>query len=302
MSVVVTCVAGAESYGVVMSLAGVAKETLQIVHDGVYVVGAGDGQRVVDVKDAVRAALAGTVLYRPAPLDALVAQLTTSPTHAPPPQMSTTPETTAQAGRRLVEEEGIADVAVLNFASAKNPGGGFLGGAKAQEEDLARCSALYDCLRTQRAYYDVHRADAAAGPPSSALLYTDHIIYSPRVPFFRDHQLQRVAPYALTVLTSAAPNAGQLLRVDPTSAPVVQNTLRRRAGKVLAVAASRGHRTLVLGAWGCGVFMNDPVVVAAAFDDWLRGPFASSFDRVVFAVFDKKKHQPTLAAFTARFG
>ena len=275
-----------------MSLAGVAKETLQIVHDGAYVV---DG-RVVDIKASVAAALAGTVLYRPDPLDALVMQLTTSPTHAPPPQMSTTPETTAQAGRRLIEEAGIADVAVLNFASAKNPGGGFLGGAKAQEEDLARCSALYDCLRTQRAYYDVHRA------ASSTLLYSDHVIYAPRVPFFRDHKLDLVAPYELTVLTSPAPNAGQILRVDPTSSAIIQNTLRRRAGKILAIAASRGHRTLVLGAWGCGVFCNDPVVVASAFDDWLRGPFASSFDRVVFAVYDKKKNQPTLAAFTARFG
>lgn len=275
-----------------MSLAGVAKETLQIVHAGAYVDGAGG---LVDVKALIQAAIDGTVLYRPEPLDALVAQMTTQ-SPSSPPSMSVTPETTAQAGRRLVEADGLDDVAVLNFASAKNPGGGFQGGAKAQEEDLARCSALYDCLRTQRTYYDVHRSS------SSTLLYTDHIIYSPRVPFFRDEKLDLVRPYALTVLTSPAPNAGQVLRLDPTSSPAIQNTLRRRAGKILAVAAARGHRSLVLGAWGCGVFCNDPVVVAAVFDDWLRGPFASCFDRVVFAVYDRKKGQPTLQAFQSRFG
>jgi uncharacterized protein (TIGR02452 family) len=79
---------------------------------------------------------------------------------------------------RLVQEEGVDDPVVLNFASARNVGGGFLNGARAQEEDLARSCGLFRCLETQPEYYEVNRRTAS-------LLYTDHIIYSPRVPWFR---------------------------------------------------------------------------------------------------------------------
>jgi len=43
---------------------------------------------------------------------------------------------------------------------------------------------------------------------------------------------------------------------------------------VLRVMAAQGHRTAVLGAWGCGVFRNDPREVATAFAEWLRGEMA----------------------------
>ena len=100
-----------------------------------------------------------------------------------------------------MQAERVARVVALNFASAKNPGGGFLGGAKAQEEDLARSSALYACMRDQRAYYDANRHE-----PS--LLYTDHMIYSPDVPFFRDDRLRFLEdPFLLSILTAPAPNA-----------------------------------------------------------------------------------------------
>src|SRR6185312_12808515 len=103
----------------------------------------------------------------------------------------------------LVARECEPHVVALNFASAKNPGGGFLGGAKAQEEDLCRCSALYTCQLTQSAYYEVNRA-------TSSMLYTDNIIYSPDVPFFRDDRLQLLdEPFTVSIITAPAPNAGQ---------------------------------------------------------------------------------------------
>jgi uncharacterized protein (TIGR02452 family) len=186
-------------------------------------------------------------------------------------------------------------VLALNFASAKNPGGGFLGGAKAQEEDLARCSALYPCLLAQPDYYTVNRAE-----PS--LLYTDHLIYSPEVPFFRDEGLELLErPFQPSILTAPAPNAGEALRREPDLRPRIREVLQARALKVLQVAAHHGHRTLVLGAWGCGAFRNDPHEAAEAFALALAA-LPGAFERVVFAVYERKGEGPNLRAFRERFG
>jgi uncharacterized protein (TIGR02452 family) len=275
-----------------MSLAGTAKETLAIVERGSYQAPSGN---TVALRAQLDAAIRGTVLYRPEELDHLIAAAATSAAGAPP-RIDVTPETTAQACRRLVESECVPHVVALNFASAKNPGGGFLGGAKAQEEDLARCSALYSCQLTQRAYYDANRATAS-------MLYTDHIIYSPDVPFFRDERLDLLeAPFLVSVITVPAPNAGEALRRDPLAGPHIHATLESRTAKLLAVAAHRAHRCLVLGAWGCGVFRNQPAEVAAVFHRWLDDArFRGAFDRVVFAVYDRSAEQLTLRAFARQF-
>ncbi|HEY1097507.1 MAG TPA: TIGR02452 family protein, partial [Myxococcota bacterium] len=205
-----------------------------------------------------------------------------------------TDESTGDAARRLFGMHGD-DVVALNFASARNPGGGFLGGAKAQEEDLARCSALYPTQLTQRDYYGVNRRD-------DDLVYSDHIIVSPSVPFFRDRQLRLVdVPYLVTIVTAPAPNAGEVLRRDPTAQTRISTALRRRARLVLAAAARSGARHLVLGAWGCGVFRNDPVEVASVFATLLDEGWACAYSSITFAVLDRSKAQTTVAAFRAAF-
>jgi uncharacterized protein (TIGR02452 family) len=83
---------------------------------------------------------------------------------------------------------------------------------------------------------------------------------------------------------------------QPAAAASVPGVLNTRAGRVLAVAAAHGHRKLVLGAWGCGVFRNDPAVVAATFADCLARA-EGRFDHVVFAVLDRQRGTPTRAAF-----
>ena len=294
-----------------MSLAGVAKETLAIIEAGGYV--APSGQRR-ELRDAIDRAVAGTKLFRAEDHAALLARAGgrgDGPRQdagweagwgscglrprggAQPLGIDVSTETTAAAARRLA---GTSRVCALNFASARNPGGGFLGGAKAQEEDLARCSALYTCQLTQRAYYDDNRACAS-------MVYLDHIIYSPQVPFFRDDRLDLIeAPFACSVITAPAPNAGQAFRHrEPMEA--VSRTLHARAGMVLAVAAEEGERCLVLGAWGCGVFKNDPGEVARAFAEWLASPrFAGAFDHVTFAIPAGRPPHANLRAFQARFG
>jgi uncharacterized protein (TIGR02452 family) len=149
---------------------GIAAATVAIVERGGYASGSG---RTVDIADAVRLAVAGTRLYLPeAPLPAGTA--------APGPgRVEVTNKSSLAATRRLHADGRQEAVACLNFASAKNPGGGFLRGADAQEESLARASALYACLRAAPDFYAFHRAQGD-------LRYSDRVIYFPGVPVFRD--------------------------------------------------------------------------------------------------------------------
>jgi uncharacterized protein (TIGR02452 family) len=275
-----------------MSLKNTARETLEILKAGKYTNKSG---KVVEFLAAQQMAVKKTVLYTPQQSDALLATPVAG-TSDRQPAIEVTAETTQVAAQRLVQIEGCHDLVLLSFASARNPGGGFINGAKAQEEDLARCSGIYPCLLTQPAYYDVNRAGAS-------LLYSDHVIYSPNVPWIRVRNRELIDDVFLaSVITAPAPNAGQALRRDPDCGAEIAATLERRARIVLAIARDNGHRSLLLGAWGCGVFCNDPNVVADVFGRWLEHPsFRGCFDRVVFAIYTSSSNSDTLTAFQQRF-
>jgi uncharacterized protein (TIGR02452 family) len=266
--------------GVSGRLRAIAQETVSTVERGRY-----DGpDGVVDIGAGVARAVAGTRLYLPDDVLAEPVEVTG------PLVVEVTGESSLDAARRLAAERD--GVACLNFASARNPGGGFLNGAQAQEESIARASAIYPALRAAGDFYAFHRADRG-------LLYTDRVIWSPAVPVFRDDRGRFLAsPYTVSFLTSAAPNRAMIARDRPGLLPEVPGALARRAARVLRVAAAHGCRELVLGAWGCGVFGNDPAQVAQVFAAALRdGPW---FDRVVFAVLDRR--EAVRDEFRAAFG
>jgi uncharacterized protein (TIGR02452 family) len=259
-------------------LAEIARQTVAIAESGRYTT---DGGEVV-IGDAVRAAVAGTRYYQPE-------DVIDSDGPSVEPVIEVTYESTLAAARRL----GPA-AASLNFASAKNPGGGFLGGAKAQEESLARASALYLSLREAPQFYAFHRKHRD-------LRYSDRVIYSPQVPVFRDDRGNLLdEPYQTSFLTAAAPNLGAIKANQPQHLGDVPAVLARRARRVLEVAAAHGHRELVLGAWGCGVFRNDPATVAEAFSSALAA--VPRFGRVVFAILDGLPGTPVHTAFAKHFG
>ena len=236
---------------------------------------------VVEVP-GVAQAVAGTRLYLPEAALVPAGEVNAAA------RVEVTRESTLEAARRV----GPA-AATLVFASARNPGGGFLTGAQAQEESVARASALYACLVQAPEFYDFHRSH-------SDLRYSDRVIYSPEVPVFRDDRGDLLAaPYVSSFLTAAAPNLGAILDNQPEHAASVPEVLLRRAIRILEVAAVHGHRTLVLGAWGCGVFRNDPATVANAFATALAA--VNRFDQVVFAIYDPKPASATYMAFAERF-
>ncbi|MFI8191873.1 TIGR02452 family protein [Streptomyces sp. NPDC085946] len=263
-------------------LRGVAQDTEKIVAAGSY--RAPDG-REVSIAAAVAAARAGTRMYGPEPVEV-------PPLPAGEPVLEVTGESSLEAARRLGGR-----VAVLNFASARNPGGGYLNGAQAQEEALCRASALHTCLLRVPEFYDHHRAHRDP-------FYSDRVVHAPAVPVFRDDRGRLLdEPYTAGFLTAAAPNAGVVLRTAPHRAAELPRALAVRAERVLETAAAHGYRRLVLGAWGCGVFRNDPAQVAGAFRALLGpgGRFAPAFEHVVFGVLDRTPGATVRATFEQVF-
>jgi uncharacterized protein (TIGR02452 family) len=264
--------------------ATIANETVKILEQGFYI--NSKGQRV-ELQESLQRCKLQTKLYTPEELATLLDLLEPAllQTHT-----EVTGETSLEAAQRLTSES-PEKVICLNFASAKNPGGGFLGGAQAQEESLARSSGLYASLMTQPKFYDFHRQQGN-------LLYSDGMIYSPAVPVFRrDDGALLEAPYPLSFITSPAPNAGAIAKNTPHLSKEVHGVLQKRAAKVLALAVKLGYRRIILGAWGCGVFRNSPIEVAEVFKERLENQFNHQFEKVTFAVFDNSKEQATLNAF-----
>lgn len=271
--------------------ANIAKETLEIIEGGHYITPSGNR---VDITSGVNNAVSDARLHTPEKLSLLLEKYW--PANPSPTLFEVRNETSLAAGTRYVVEQGIGDAVCLNFASAKNPGGGFLGGSQAQEESLARSSALYPTLLANSEYYDVNRT-------CKSVFYTDHMIYSPQVPVFRNDDGELLeSPYSLSFLTAPAVNAGCVDQSLEDRENKIKIAMQRRVAMVLALAAAHGHSHLILGAWGCGVFRNDPSVIADLFAEALTdsGAFASVFSHVTFAVLDREDEK-IIAPFKARF-
>ncbi len=204
----------------------------------------------------------------------------------PETRVQVTNETTLAASRRLVDA-GMSPLA-LNFANGKYPGGGFLAGARAQEECLCRSSALYHTLANDPMY----AAHGRRSRPDS----TDWAIYSPDVPVFRtDAGKELEKPWLLSFLTCAAPVA------DRIGQPEAGDLLQRRIHRVMEIAHAYRHPALVLGAWGCGAFGNDVHRTARDFRNALETKFSAAFAEVVFAITDWSDDRRYLGPFRDAF-
>ncbi|MCL1809637.1 MAG: TIGR02452 family protein [Clostridiales bacterium] len=186
-------------------------------------------------------------------------------------------------------------LAALNFASAKNPGGGFLSGAMAQEEALAASSGLYKTQLLHMAYYNANRA-------CGTMMYTNHAIYSPSVVFFRDGNFELVSTIATaSVLTLPAVNLGQVV-LKGEDVETAKSAMKNRMRLCLAIFASQKENHLILGAYGCGVFRNDPKDVSHWWKELLIDEgYGRFFSKVVFAILDSSKTQGSITVFQNAF-
>lgn len=254
------------------------------------------GNHSVDLMDHLAACRAGTALIAPDGWDAIEQNARgLCRSDAPLAALRVTNESTMAALHRLAVSERLPNVAALNFASARNPGGGYRNGALAQEETLARSSGLVPTLEQSWTYYDQNRKQ-------ESLLYTDHAIWSPRVPFFADDEGTLLPePYLADIITMPAPNAGAM-RAESDLLSVIP-TFQRRIRWILALAITKQVRHLVLGAWGCGAFGNQPDLVARLFREALHPdqPWRRGLDSVTFAIIDHSKRRASLAAFESAF-
>jgi uncharacterized protein (TIGR02452 family) len=195
-------------------------------------------------------------------------------------------------GRRMA---GDGSVAALNFASAAVPGGGFQWGALAQEESIARSSGLFPAL-DGRAMYAYH---CARRDP----MYSDYVIYSPNVPFFRTDRGDLLEePWTMTILTSPAVYGDHLRVSAPDRLPAVPAVMGGRTAKVTAVAAEHHVTRFILGAWGCVAFGLDPQMMAGSFARHSSARSVACSREVVFAVLDPSPDRGFIGPFQRAFG
>lgn len=273
-------------------LAEIAKETLEIIKFGCY----GEWDNVVDIYNNMEASIAMTIDYPPDEevlQPAVPGSETTVIDVMNMPTLDVAQAIVAGLGREV-------RVGVLNFASATKPGGGFLRGAMAQEEALAYASGLYATIKNSP-MYAMHRE-------RNNPYYTDYMIYSPLVPVFRDsrHNLLieggGVGGYYVDILTSPAVNVSALR--DRGSSPgddLIAEVMTRRIRRVLDIFALQGNKHLILGAWGCGVFGNDPVLMAHMFQEALETTHKNVFRHITFAVLDNAEVPVRFNAFAETF-
>lgn len=197
-------------------------------------------------------------------------------------------------------------ITVLNFASATNPGGGVRTGSSAQEESLCRCSTLYPTLTQDwlwKAYYQKNRS-------AHDNLHTDACIYSPGVIICKTDEsfpvrMEEKDWLTVDVVSCAAPNLREhpgnrhnpeYGRPTTLTAEALYNLHVKRGNRIMQVAAANGADILILGAFGCGAFANDPLVVARAYKAVMREN-KGYFEEVEFAIYCRPGETMNYEAF-----
>ena len=211
-----------------------------------------------------------------------------------------TPDRTLESvNKYYIPNDKNRKIGVLNFASAKKPGGGVWTGARAQEESLCRCSTLYSCLNTdflKENYYSYHIEKRSEN--------TDRIIYIPNVLVFKsdDNVFSKMLNdkewYNIDIISCAAHNQ----RAYKVEYEKLKKINYNKIKAIIQCAVENNVDILILGAFGCGAFSNDPKLVSKTFKTILIDEgYYKCFQNVHFAIFTALNEKKNFNEFNEAF-
>lgn len=259
-----------------MNRIGIFKETLQIVNDGKYVINGKNVALIHSVSELEQA-----IFFPEKNVKVIIGEQVRLRHGLPVDEIpvKVTNKDTFSAALDMSRYSSLGEIAVLNFANPVNPGGGVKYGAMAQEEDLCRKSTLYVSLKSESVseFYQFHKKECDC--------FSSHsIIVSPNVEVFRSYN-NDLLPYtfSVAVISCAAPIFDGIKKKS-YSYDEYTSLLYERIMGILSICEKMGYTKLVLGAWGCGSFNNDPKLMAKLFYKALC-QFNGAFKEIEFAVF-----------------
>ena len=216
-------------------------------------------------------------------------------------------KTTIKAALYYLKQTGYKKkIAILNFANWTDKGGGVTRGAVAQEEAICRCSTLYKNLIADNVskFYESHNSK----DNNNNCICNDDIIYSPKVLILKDDtdsgniltldlNYEENKQNFVSVITCAAPyNYNGKIFTDKD----IHKIHLSRGKRILDIALNNDIDIIILGAFGCGAFKNNPIAVSKAYKEILINQnYQKYFEKVVFAIPDK--NHPNYKAFFATF-
>ncbi len=201
---------------------------------------------------------------------------------------------------------------VHNFASATTPGGGVVKGSSAQEECLCRCSTLYFNLNSPDMWAGFYTPHIMTQDP----VHNDDCIYTQGVVVIKTDTASPVLMkeedwYSVNVITCAAPNLRQMPSNSMNTCDGIKKVKmldedlqalhEKRLTRIMDIALAEGNEAIILGAFGCGAFENNPEVVAKATKNVIE-KYLYSFKAIEFAVYCSPRDESNYEIFNRMFG